>query len=219
MPPGRPSGSRNVKTSPKKKMDIRRRTKGRLPLGTYNFTRYASTSIGTGANSFTLSSVITQNSFNFTFLLTNLRNSSDFTNLFDQYRINYVDLFFKLVTNPDAQTSTTLSSSYFPTLWFVRDYDDAGPMTVADMQERQDVKRIVLRPDVINKIRVNPKFLAMSYQTLTSTGYSPRVGFIDCVDSAVPHYGLKTVFNVPTSGTNWDCEVYARYNCTFKGPQ
>jgi len=217
MPAGRPSGSRNVKTKSKKKMDIRRRPK-RLPLGTYTFSRYASASIGTG-NSFTLSSVITQNSFNFTFALSSLRNSSDFTNLFDQYRINYVDLFFKLVTNPDGQTSTTLPSTYFPTLWFVRDYDDSTPMTVADMQERQDVKRIVLRPDQINKIRVNPKFLAMSYQTLTSTGYSPRTGFIDCVDSAVPHYALKTVFNVPSTGSNWDVEVYARYNCTFKGPQ
>lgn len=211
-------GSRASKTKSKPKMDIRRRTKGRLPLGNYTFTRYASATVGTGT-AFTLSSLISQNSFNFSFALSSVRTPTDFTNLFDQYRIDKVDLYFKLVTNPNAQTSTSLASSYFPTMWYVRDYDDTSSMTVADMQERQGVKRIAMKPDQIVKISVVPKWQGMAYQTLTSTGYSPRTGFIDCVDSSVPHYALKTVFNVPATGVDWAVEVQHKYHLSFKGVQ
>jgi len=201
------SKSKMVKRSPK------------LGISTvYNFTRYASATVGT-ANVFTLNNLLSQNSFNFSFALSSLRNSTDFTNLFDQYRIDKVDLYFRLVNNPDAQTSTTVASSYFPTLWYVKDVDDTTSMTVADMQEKQGVKRVIMNPQTLVKISVVPKFQKMVYQTLTNTGYGPASGWLDCVDTNVPHYALKTVFNVPATGVDWNVEVQAKYHCSFRGPQ
>lgn len=218
MPPkGRKPGSKNKSRIAQPKREIMYRPK-RVALGGYNFTRYASTTIGTGTV-FTLSNLLSENGFTFTFLLSNLRNSSDFTNLFDQYRINKVDLYFKLIQNPEAPTTTNIPATYYPTLWYIRDYDDSANMTVANMQEKQGVKRIVMKPDMINKISVTPKFQRMLYQTLTSTGYGPAQGWLDCVDASIPHYALKTTMQVPADGATWQVEVQAKYHVSFKGPQ
>jgi len=213
----RPKGTKNPSKKATVKRDIVRRPK-RMMLGSYNFTRYASITIGTGTT-FTLSNLLDENGFSFQFSLASLRNFSDFTNLFDQYKINQVDLYFKLIQNPEAPTTTNTVATYYPTLWYVRDYDDSSTMTVANMQEKQGAKRIVMKPDAIQKISVVPKFQRMIYQTLTSTGYGPGTGFLDCVDSGVPHYALKTTFQVPASGATWQVEVQAKYHVSFRGPQ
>lgn len=87
------------------------------------------------------------------------------------------------------------------------------------MQEKQGVKRTILKPDIIKKISVIPKFQKMVYQTLTSTGYGPGSGFLDCIDNTVPYYALKTVLQVPDIGIEWKVEVQAKYHVSFKGPQ
>ena len=215
----RTRGSRNKKgTLSKPKMEIRRRN-FKVRLGNYNFTRYASDTITTGGTVFQLPAILTEKDFSFVFALNKIRNSTDFTNLFDQYQITKVDLYIKMITNPDGNTVQQASGTYWPVLWYVPDYDDSGPMTVASMQEKQGVKRFILKPDSIIKISVNPKFLAMSYQTLTTTGYSPRTGFLDCVDTAIPHYAMKTVIQAINAGTDWFVEVQAKYHLSFKGPQ
>jgi len=212
----------NGKSMKPRKSYKRKNTKAKKPVlgvgSVYNYTRYASVTVGTGT-AFVLPASSSQISTNFVFTLANVRNYTDFTNLYDNYRIDKIDLFFKLVTNPDAQTSTTLQSSYFPTLWWIKDLDDSSSMTVADMQERQGVKRIAMKPDEIKKISIKPYFQKMAYQTLTSTGYGPATGWLDCNDYTVPHYALKTVFNVPTTGIDWAVEVMAKYHISFKGVQ
>jgi len=185
----------------------------------YHFTRYAADVVSSGGTRFQMPAGTAEFPFSFSFSLNKLRNAGDFTALFDQYQINKVDLYFKLVNNPDSNVITTASASYWPTLWYTRDSDDSGSMTAANMQERQGVKRIVLQPDQIFKISVKPKFQSMTYQTLTSTGYSPRTGYLDCIDNVVPHYALKTVMEVPNSGTDWFVEVQAKYHMSFKGVQ
>lgn len=217
----RTKGSRNKpKAKPKAQgsMIQYRRRPFKVTLGGYNFTRYAQTVIGSN-NVLTLSSLVTENGFTFTFSLSQIRNPTDFTNLFDMYQITKVDLYLKLISNPDASTVNTLAGGYFPVLWFIRDYDDGGTLSVATMQEKQGAKRIVLKPDMINKISVVPKFQKMVYQTLTSTGYGPGSGFLDCVDSTVPHFALKTVLQAPNAGVDWYVECQAKYHISFKGPQ
>lgn len=190
----------------------------RLP-GSYDFTRYASSTIGTGL-SFTLSNLLTENTYNFTFALNRLQSFTDFTNLFDLYQINKVDLYFRLVQNPDnTPQSSNAPGAYYPCLWYTRDYDDEVGLTLAQIREKQNVKRFVLRPNVIKKLSINPKFQKMTYNTLTTTGYGPSSGYLDTVDSGVPHYGLKTVMEVPASGASWQVEVNAKYHISFKHPQ
>jgi len=219
MPPKGKSTKSKKGYKPKPKMNKSKSLIPRVSVNTiYNFTRYASATVGS-TNVFTLSSILSQSSFNFSFSLSSVRNATDFTNLFDNYRIDKVDLYFRLVNNPDAQTSTTIPSSYFPTLWYVKDVDDTTSMTVADMQEKQGVKRVIMNPQTLVKISVIPKFQKMVYQTLTNTGYGPASGWLDCIDTNVPHYALKTVFNVPAVGVDWNVEVQAKYHMSFKGAQ
>lgn len=197
--------------------NIRTISKVRLP-GSYNFSRYANSTIGT-ALSFTMSNLVTENPYNFVFSLSRVQGYSDFTNLFDMYQIAKVDLYFRLVMNPDNTASGNPPNTYYPCLWFIRDYDDDTPGGLSVIRERQGVKRLVLRPTVIHKVSVVPKFQKSIYVTPTAQGYGPATGYLDCEDFNIPHYGLKTVLEAPTTGASWIVECQAKYHLTFKHPE
>jgi len=201
----------------KPKASALKKSKLKLP-NTYNFTRYARETVGTGLT-FSLNNLVTQGSYNFTFALSRIQGFADFTALFDLFQIDKVDLYLRLIQNPDNTSSGNPPNTYYPTLWYVRDYDDEVSMTIDQMREKQGVKRVVMKPDVIKKISVKPKFQRMLYQTITSTAYGPASGYLDCVDNNTPHYGIKTIFEVPVSGASWQVEVNAKYHVSFKHPQ
>lgn len=47
---------------------------------------------------------------------------------------------------------------------------------------------------------IRPTVKSMSYESITSTGYSARRTWIDVADDAVPHYGFKYHLDC----TKWD---------------
>ena len=135
----------------------------------------------------------------FTFALNDLTNYTEFTNLFDQYKITKVQIEFKMHTNPYILYSTqpvggaqAAAPITFPTIYLVNDHDDATALTLAEFKERQSVRRFVLAPNKIIKWSVKPAILNQLYRTAVSTAYAPKYGqFIDCAQADVPHYGVK----------------------------
>lgn len=169
-----------------------------------------------------------------TFALDQVQNHSDFVTLFDLYRIDKVDYYIQLLTNPDvpANQATGMTNpnnaSWYPTIWYIQDYDDGVVSTLALLKEKQGIKRKVLVPNKMIKFTIYPKFQKATYQlapvppaVVGTLGYGPATGFLDCNDNIVPHYGFKGCidFHGINTNTQWNIEVTAKYHLTFKGAQ
>ena len=59
-------------------------------------------------------------------------NVSEFTGLYDQYRIDYVECKFSFSNNNSSNSSP---GSTLPIMYLVKDYDDSGAAGVTDLQQ------------------------------------------------------------------------------------
>lgn len=178
---------KNTRNAAFKKSSIRR------SLSVHSFVRQSPNfQISLAANnSYSSGSIIYQ--------LDNLVNYTEFTALFDQYKITKVDVMFKLHTNPymiyaTQYTPGTLAAApvTFPTLWLVNDKDDSTALARSEFQERGRAVRRVLQPNKIIKWSCRPTILTQLYRTAATTGYAPKYGqYIDCAQPNVPHYCTK----------------------------
>lgn len=174
-------------------------------LNVHRFSRYAGAtpsivSLGNGTSD--------QFSNNHTFTLASVVNASEFAQLFDLFRIDKVIVTYRLVNNPDASTylnsTSTLVSNWYPTVWSIADYDDNNPENLAEMKERIGVRNRILKPNQKMTFVVRPKVLVQTYRTALSTGYAPKSMFVDMATQDIPHYGLKTTIDfagVPPSAS------------------
>lgn len=114
-------------------------------------------------------------------------NSTDFTSLYDQYRVNYLELKFYLKIDPAAQTA---ASATITRLYWYRDFDDSGaPADLNEMRENGKTKVYVLDPYKPLTIRVKPNVVAAMYQSAVTTQYSPKFNtWLDCAQPTTPHY-------------------------------
>ena len=164
----------------------------RKAINQHIYTRYATTptdhDITTGSGTF---------AEKFTF--DSIKGYTEFSAMYDRYKITSVQLQITLINNPNAVVpSVTLPvttqnvTNWYPKLWYVKDYDDESTATIDALKERANVKCLILRPNKIYKIRVRPAILAQTYRTVATTGYSPKWRqWIDMADPDVPHYGIK----------------------------
>lgn len=128
--------------------------------------------------------------------------SSDFTSLFDMYRITKVTFTFQLVNVPEAITNINMQQSasfnptnWYPKMWYVMDYDGGATETLNSIRERQGVKCRILRPNKVIKVSFTPRCRVLTYKTADTEGYAPRNIKIDMNDTDVPHYGMAVVFD------------------------
>lgn len=153
------------------------------------------------------------------FKLENVQTASDFTNLYDQYRIDKVSV--KII--PLSDSATAQSSGYLPTLYWCPDYDDSvRPAAEADVRQKQGVKTLRLdkpRTIVINK----PKAMISAAQVGTTVSALQYNGWNNCSETFVLHNGLKMWFkNVdlrPTTTTQTAFRFEIMYHLSFKAPQ
>lgn len=143
----------------------------------------------------------TQGCFCMAFSFDDIIAKTDFTTLFDQFKINRVVVQVKLLPCPEAtnagQVSSTNLGTWYPTLWYAPDYDDIGTVALSDIKEFGNVKHRVLRPNKEINIVITPVTLQQIYQTSVSTGYACNFKrpYLDMANTAIPHYGLKMVFD------------------------
>lgn len=158
------------------------------------------------------------------FTLDSLVNSSELTNLYDQYRIDKVTVYIRLMNNPDAtyvvnNPPNNNYSNYFPKLWYYRDYDDSGTLTVSQMREVGKSKYKILRPNSAVKISLKPACLTQVYATAVTTGYAPKWNQrLDVGASNIPHYGLKWTVDAEGSALgagSWYIRVEYKYHVTM----
>ena len=127
------------------------------------------------------------------FKLDDVVNPSDFTNLYDSYKINKIQLFLEPTAN---QTQTPTNYPVQRKIAVVHDYTDAFPLTQEDdYLEYSNCKRYnIVRNNAI-KITLFPKIKniienvsggANAYTTMSSNKV-----WLDMANDEVPHFGLK----------------------------
>lgn len=138
------------------------------------------------------------------FVSVNFPNYSEFTNLFDQYKIK--NWFIEIVPRWDSQE---MSSPALPTLYWYYDLDDSvTPADFDEIMQRANVHRAM-----INKpIRIYSKAPCVAletYRSAVTTAYSTRKSpWLDINYPDVPHYGIKfAVQGLPSSSFIVDVRV------------
>lgn len=163
-------------------------------LNTHRFSRFTAAQ--------TLDCTGTEQPLSFEFMFNQMYTYSEFTSLFDKYRLDKAVVYIQMINNPDGSMNTNVSNTYnaqnwYPKLWYISDHDDSNTTTIAAIKERVGVKCCVLKPNVVKKITVKPACAVQIYKTSVAAGYGPRWGqFIDMANPDVPHYGLKTVVDL-----------------------
>lgn len=125
-----------------------------------------------------------------------LPNSSEFTALYDQYRIDWVDCQFIFSNNMSNVTSPSLT---LPVVYLAKDYDDSNLANYPDLQQYATQQTWQLGNEHgrngIHHVRVKPNVDVALYQGVT-TGYARgKPMFIDTASPQVPHYGVKIAYD------------------------
>lgn len=145
------------------------------------------------------------------FKLDNVQAAAELTALYDQYKISCVVMKFQLLNNPETiyppgqnPGTTTNNPTFYPKIWYTRDYDDNNTLTLAQMREVGKAKCKVLRPNSMISVKIKPACASQIYRTAVTTGYSPVwPKKLDCTNSDIPHYGLKWVIDT-NNVTPWN---------------
>lgn len=149
------------------------------------------------------------------FRLADLPNSSDFTNLFDQYRIVAVECIYVFSSHILA------ANSRYPRITFAVDYSDStSPANEAEVLQYQNAEMFQFGQVRHTFKRVIRPRAAMAAFEGAFTGYgmaSPNQWF-DTNDSSVQYYGTKEwmAFYNTTTNTGSVINVYHRYHLEFK---
>lgn len=146
--------------------------------------------------------------------LNQLVNVSDFTNLYEQFRINYVVIKFFLTIDPSAQAA---ASANFPRLYWCRDTNDSTPLSENEMYERADMRSAILRPDRPVIMKFKPNVLQTNYLSGIASAYTAKWGeWIDTANVAVPYYGCK--WNIDNfTNTNYRLNIDQTFYFQCKG--
>lgn len=125
---------------------------------------------------------------NLTVTLNGLPSSSEFTNLYDQYKIRGVK--FTLIPRFNVAQATDGNTAPFQLpsqIYSVLDFDGNFPVTINDMFQYENLK--MSRGTALHKRYFKPAVLPQVFNGIT-TGYSiSKNMWIDCQNDAIPHYG------------------------------
>lgn len=159
--------------------------------------------------------------FAFQFNMSALPNFSEFSNLFDRYKITGVKLRVMFLANSIEIGSPTQYS--IPIMHHCIDIDDANPPTTeTEILQKNNIK--TKRLDRHFNVYLRPKCTMEVFNSVTTTGYA--VGnstWIDMASAAIPHYGWKAwVANgqaSPSTQVLGRLKIYATYYIALKDPQ
>lgn len=140
--------------------------------------------------------------------------SSDFSGLFDQYRIKKVVI--KVIPRVTAFDQNANASTFltFPTIMSAVDYDDITPELAPAMQQRNDCKIQLL--DKILTYSFKPRCQFTGIQSATSSATALAVGnpWIDINNGGAIYRGMKLFLLAYTAAT---ADIYTDVYYEFKG--
>ncbi len=149
------------------------------------------------------------------FRLSDLPSSSDFTNLFDQYRIKHIEAVYVFSTHILA------SQARYPRLTFAVDYSDASnPASESDVLQYQNSETYQFGQVKHTFKRVfQPRAALAAFEgAFTGYGMASVNQWFDTNDSSIEYYGTKDWLTNYNTGLNTGAQVtlYYRYHLEFK---
>lgn len=190
---------------------ISRAMKGTPNTQVFTFTRKADFYAYAGGNSAVYGG--------YQFSLNSLLNYTEFTSLFESFKINSVNVKFYLMIDPGASAATNILQGYYPRLFTMIDEDDAAvPANITECREYGNVRTDVMMPTKPVSIWLKPKCASTTYATSLVSAYEVRkAAWLDCQANGpqVPHYGLKWGLEYIHTGQTMEVEI--TYNVSFRG--
>jgi len=176
------------------------------PGRVYKFTRWAQ--YGNIATSTTLFT-----NFSWKFALNDLPNASEFTTLYDQYRIVHVVLHFICNMTQGIPSAANLGAMYV-----VKDFDDANLLSVNTDYLQYANCRVYNPLCRTRKVSIRPRIAVASYGGGAFTSYANQPStFLDVASPSVEHYGIKVGFSATTVVISY--QVVAQFQLEFKNPR
>jgi hypothetical protein len=181
----------------------------------------ASTGIGISGDDYRISqNSATPIAGQIAFTLGDLAQSNVLTDLFDQYRIDFVQCRFRALQN--AVDETGLSPfNRSPSIYVVVDRDDATVPSSQDQLMQYDNCHQYMGTDSFDVI-LEPSLTPALFNTGVFDGYSVAPSksiWVDCANAQVPFYGIKfwiTGLEPSSSGQQWSWEVNTLIKISFK---
>lgn len=196
MPPRRPRRQNRKRV---KVMGGRKRTVNKVRRQVHMFKRTAY--IGTVTASISAAGTPSPVASAFAFSLSQVPNVSEFSSLFDQYKLTGVRMritpaLTQGISSPLFGTSAALGYSKVHT---AIDYDDnTAPTSEDELLEYGSLKSTTAFKDHTRYIK--PKLLQQVYRSALSTSYAPKSSvYLDMATSDVPHFGLKLWVSAPNT--------------------
>jgi hypothetical protein len=155
------------------------------------------------------SAVGTVSSNGYYFSLDQIPSYTEFTALFDQYRIDKIELCFIPVANAVAPTGSTQGQ-----LTTVIDYDDATVLATEAGAFNYESAQVVPVWQIHKRV-LKPRIAMAGYAGAFSSYVNIGNQWIDSASPSVQHYGLKAIVG-PASGAlvmSWDIIVKYYFSC------
>lgn len=145
---------------------------------------------------FIVSSTVTNIPFVNSFSLADVPNATEFTTLYDQYKITGVQ--FKLYPRFNS-VDQNLSGGR---VWTVLDYDDSNlPGSINELCQYQNVK-------CTNVSQIHSRFLKPKFNLTTGSANVPQSKFwIDVASTSVPYRGIKGILEPTSTSVAYDCKL------------
>lgn len=156
-----------------------------------------------------------------TWCLNDLPSSAEFTALFDEYRIDYIDV--KFMYDKSVAESVPEGGSFLPIIYLVKDYDDSTPPGTDYATLLQYDNLVVRRLDKDFTVRIRPRASVAAYSgTFTSYMAAPSKAWCDCNSPSVAFYGIKYIVDGGIEGgvgtkTIGHLRMISTYHMSFRG--
>lgn len=152
------------------------------------------------------------------FSLSAIQNYTDYTKIWDQYRINMVKIEFipiltEVVNRPYDDTTTP--SGLIPNYCVGIDRDDASAETYDELRARQySYLRKATQPLTL---KFKPNRLTATYNTAITNGYvvDNTKKFLDCAYPQIPHWGLKIALQAASPATTYRIQMRVTYFMSY----
>lgn len=157
------------------------------------------TNLGTGANSVTNITYFSGVAYA---TLNSLPDFTDFTDLFDQYKINGFELCIRPFQTTECTSTVAGQPPLSAIMYWCMDFDDATPFAASNsglqkMRERQSYTERTLFKNQPVRITCSPRIAMAAYSGSAFSDYANiKPTWIDSASPDVQHYGIKFIIQV-----------------------
>jgi hypothetical protein len=153
------------------------------------------------------------------FQLADLDQVVSFTGLFDQYRIDKVELKFTPKDNAVNTLNTASPNDEIPVLALAMDFDDNNlPTSWAYIRQYDNAQSVAYGSGGLF-VTIHPSYTPAVFAGAAFSGYAvERANWTDCSNTGVQHYGLKGFVSALTAGSTSNAWwiIQAKYFVSFR---